>query len=101
MPSKDELVELLSMKFGYSFEKAPETAERLLSANKKIQDAFIDYLKDKTVSPLTIEGYDMKFFMQKYKMSAVAALLSLDWIIREPERAKKIIKRGYDRVILK
>ncbi len=34
--------------------------------------------------------------MELHKMNPIAAFLTLDWLIREPEQAIESLKHGYD-----
>ena len=40
-------------------------------------------------------GFSLSGMMEKYKMTFPAALLTMDWIIKEPEIAIKAIKASF------
>ena len=48
-----------------------------------------------------VEGFTVMYFMQEHGMNVIAALLTLSWLLVEPEKAKKVIARGYDRVCIR
>ena len=42
----------------------------------------------------TVEGFKLSELNQKFDMTYPAALLTIDWLIKEPERAMRSINRG-------
>jgi hypothetical protein len=43
---------------------------------------------------ITVDGFSLLSLKKQYKMSYPAALLSIDWLIKEPQIASQAIKRG-------
>ncbi len=71
-----------------------EMAQKIEKANKKIYNAVIDYIEKGIEPTISVEGYSCKHLMQQFNMSVIAALLTLDWLLREPEPAKQAILDG-------
>lgn len=71
-----------------------EMAQKIEKANKKIYNAVIDYIEKGIEPTISVEGYSCKQLMQQFNMSVIAALLTLDWLLREPELAKQAILDG-------
>lgn len=71
-----------------------EMAQKIEKANKKIYNAVIDYIEKGIKPTISVEGYSCKQLMQQFNMSVIAALLTLDWLLREPELAKQAILDG-------
>lgn len=80
----------------YGIDKANshEMAQKIESANKKIYNAVVDYLEKGIEPTISVEGYSCKLLVEQLGMSVVAALLTLDWLMREPIEAKQAIKDG-------
>lgn len=72
-----------------------EMVQRIQNSNKKIYDAIEDYLKSGREPILKVSGYTCQQLKKKYpQMNTIAALLTLDWLLREPEEAEKAISEG-------
>ena len=71
-----------------------EMAQKIEKANKNIYNTVIDYIEKGIEPTISVEGYSCKQLMQQFNMSVIAALLTLDWLLREPELAKQAILDG-------
>ena len=61
-------------------------------------------MKDKLVSDqreedIEVEGYSVAVLQAEYGMSFNGAMRTLDWLRREPARAKKALAEGYDCIV--
>ena len=92
-------VQKLVSEIGYKPEKAREVVTKLGRCDPKIQDAFHSWMRGNEISDVEVHGYSVSTFVDEYGMTPVAALLTLDWLIREPEIASQAIDEGYDFVI--
>ncbi len=78
----------------------PESAAMVTSSNlSKLTGRFLRaidrWLVDETESDLDSHGYSSKELMARFKgMTYPAAVLTLDWLEREPEKAKRTIEQG-------
>lgn len=88
----------LTAEFGYSPNYAPIVAQKLLNCAAPIKTAFEQWWQTGELPALEIEGYTFKELICDYKQKSVAAFLTLDWLVREPELAKSSLRRGYDSV---
>ncbi len=86
--TQKELEKILADEFGYNSKEAEVSAEDLLKAGADLQEAFEHYRKDKTIDYIVVEGYTIETIMKIHKMEFPGALLALDWLRREPEKAK-------------
>ncbi|OGM28470.1 hypothetical protein A2962_05430 [Candidatus Woesebacteria bacterium RIFCSPLOWO2_01_FULL_39_61] len=43
-----------------------------------------------------VEGFTPQRLMDEHGMNTTAAIFTLDWLLREPERAKESLTRGHD-----
>mgnify|MGYP003466774528 CR=1 FL=1 len=93
--------------------KTEEIKELLVARGYSQKNAGLVALEIKTLEPSLIplwekwvananscenceaEGYSIKFFMEKQRMTYPAALLTIDWLIKEPNKAKEALKERY------
>lgn len=50
-------------------------------------------------STTAIEGYTVDSLMKEKGLEFVASILTLDWLSRDPDTAKKAIEEGYDKIL--
>lgn len=55
-----------------------------------------DFLSKGTRPKYKVGDWSVKRLMKKRGMNEVAALLSLDWLVKEPEKASASLAKGYD-----
>jgi len=93
------LLPRLIEEFGYSKENAAEVVDDLSNCSEQIISAFLRWWNTGVLPDIEIEQYNVSRLRKEYGMNPIAALLSLDWLIKEPEEAKAALKRGYDEII--
>lgn len=79
---------------GVPQDQTDELARKLAKTNPVIYGAFMTCVKGGATPNLCIEGYTCKGLMKELGLSITGALLTMDWLIREPENAKKAIGEG-------
>ena len=79
---------------GVPKDQTEELAQKLAETNHMIYGAFMTCIKEGTTPDLCIEGYTCKGLMKELGLSITGALLTMDWLLREPEEAKQAIKEG-------
>lgn len=77
-----------------SKDQIQELSQMILKTDPIILRAFEAFIYEGTEPDLCIENYTCKGLMQEYGLSLTGALLTLDWLLREPEEAKQAIKDG-------
>ena len=88
----DEYGQLLHERFSIPVQDLPQILLKLNNANQEIKRAFLDVLQNKEVD-LTIEQISYELLTNDLKMTPLAALLTLDWLMREPEKALKSFRK--------
>ena len=78
----------------YPEKQAILVASNLQTLDPTLKDGLISWLTDQTETDYLIEGFKLSELKQKFDMTYPAALLTMDWLIKEPELAKKSIQRG-------
>jgi hypothetical protein len=96
--NQEELLPRLISEFHYPPKGAQLVAEKLSVSKPEIQSAFLYFWNTGELPLIEVEGYTVKQLETEHGMKPIAALLTLDWLLREPEKAKASLKRGHDRV---
>lgn len=93
MNTKD-LIELL-LERGYDGRSAQLVASELLQLCEPLLPLFESWLSDTDCQKdYCAEGYSISSLMKERNMTYPAALLTMDWIIKEPQNALRSLKRG-------
>ena len=71
-----------------------QTADKVERMDERIKNVFEEWVENGTIPTLEIEGWNYNSLISKFKMRPVAAFLALDWLMRDPEKASKALKRG-------
>jgi hypothetical protein len=96
MMQENELIPRLISEFGYPPNGAKLVADKLMNSSPEIQESFVQFWETGEVSLLTVEGYSVSSLGEEHGMNPIAGFLTLDWLIREPEKAKASLRRGHD-----
>ena len=89
----DKLVKFLAE------EKYPEfmiekTADKIEFFSPVVAEVFDNWSKNKSQPDISIEGFAFKDLITKWDMNPVGAFITLDWLLREPEKAKRALNKG-------
>ena len=92
--NEQEYTDLL-MKRGYIERFAKLVAGELVSIDARLQPLLDRWVKDPAdQGDYAAEGYSLQAFVANDGMEYPAALLTMDWLLKEPEAAKASLKRG-------
>lgn len=90
-----ETIKNILIERGYPEKPATLVAEKLAHISPSLKPSLDAWLKDGKETDESAEGFSTSSLMQKQKgMTYPAALLSIDWLLREPQKAKTIIEKG-------
>lgn len=90
MNTRDKLINR-----GYPIHAAEVTTSKLNSLTGVYAQARDKWLEDSHETDMESHGYTISGLMQRFKgMTYPAALLSIEWIDREPEKAIFFIEKG-------
>lgn len=87
-------IEDILMKRGYPEKQAFSVANDLQEIDASLQDALQRWLSQEEETDFQIEGFKLSELKQKFDMTYPAVLLTMDWLIKEPELAIQSINRG-------
>ncbi|MDO4197075.1 MAG: hypothetical protein Q4D33_13125 [Prevotellaceae bacterium] len=79
---------------GYSVAGAETASADLVSISDSLKPLLESWLSDGMETDYESNGITVKGIMAKFGMKYPAALLSVDWVIRDPKTAIAVIKRG-------
>lgn len=90
-----ETIKKILIDRGYPEKPAILVAEKLAHISSSLKPALDTWLKDGKETDETAEGFSTSSLMAKKPgMTYPAALLSIDWLLREPQKALAIIEKG-------
>lgn len=90
-----ENIKKILIERGYPEKAAETTASNIAKLSGEMKAAFQTWLNSSKETDLEAYGYTISGLMNRFKgMAYPAALLTIDWLKREPETAKKAIERG-------
>ena len=96
MKNLDDIKEDLINKLNLSENICSEIIEKFKKAAPEIQEGLFNYLKTGEIANKPeIHGFSPRILHERGE-TITGALLSMDWLIREPKEALPVIKRGRD-----
>ena len=78
----------------YPVHMIERTASKLENLQPIVAAALENWISKGDFPLLTVDDYSFSSLVSDYGMKPIGALLTLDWLIRDPERAKQSLKRG-------
>lgn len=87
----DEIKEVLIQR-GYNKTDAELMARELVLIDSHLNEPLELWLELKEESEVEVKGISLKKLMQRNKLTYPAALLSVDWIYKEPDIALSVLK---------
>ena len=94
--SEDKIKAVLEGELGYTkqqFDAVVEDLKDLSPELKSLFERWIENREDK--GDFEAHGFSVSGLMEKFKMNFVAAILTMDWIVKEPDGAVKAIKASF------
>ena len=89
---KNNVTKILTEREGYSQKSALLLADECQNISEELLPLLEKWLQDASAKQdFTVQGYSLLNMMQQREMHYVAALLDIDWLIKEPEKAKPVI----------
>lgn len=79
---------------GYSEKSANLVLNELAQLSAPLNDYLVEWIETGTCKDYAVDGFSIFDFQKNRKMKYPAALLTMDWLIKEPEKAKESLKRG-------
>ena len=94
---REDIVSRLITELGYTTKEAELSARDLQSSAAPVQVAFNKWWEGRGLDPhLEVQGYTLEKLTNDYGFNPIAALLTMDRLIREPDEAIEALNEGYD-----
>jgi hypothetical protein len=90
------LEERLTRDFGYPPNGARAVASRLTAMTGPVDEAFRSWWATGVTPEIEIEGFTVDRLREEHGMNEIAALLTLDWLNRDPIAAAASLHKGHD-----
>ena len=91
---EDKQILNILIKEGYPEFMHEKTILKIKNFSEQVSSAFKQWIIDNTEPDITIEGYSYKYLVNSMKMQPIGAFITLDWLIREPIKAKSALMQG-------
>lgn len=89
---KNSITKILTEREGYTQKRAVLLSNECQNLSRELNPLLEQWLQDSDVKiDFTIQGYSLLDMMSRRKMQYLAALLDIDWLIKEPDKAKPVI----------
>lgn len=98
MLTREALTEKLISEFNYSVHGAESLAGNILNLTGKFRSAAEKYLADGTKTEFYAEGYSLSGLMKQRGFNYLNALSVIDWLMKEPENARKALSAPIHRI---
>ena len=79
---------------GYPEFMRENTYAKIVNFQPEIAGAFEEWMTSGASPTIAIEGFDFNYLVKEMKMKAIGAFITLDWLLREPEQAKRALQQG-------
>lgn len=79
---------------GYSGAAGKMMSDKLSSVNPKFTEGIKKWLDSGEETEYEIYGIKLSELKNKFDLTYAAAILSMDWLLREPEKAKQSFLQG-------
>ena len=93
MIEKSKIIEILKSE-DYPEFMYENTYNKITRFHESIAKAFISWLNYHVTPDIMIEGYSYDVLTNQMNMKPVGTFITLDWLIRDPKKAKQALKRG-------
>lgn len=94
MDTEKILLDRLKNEFGYPDYMLTNTVAKIMAMNPELKKDFDTWFEKGILSDRIIEGYTLAKLVSDYGMNTVGAFLTMDWLVREPDFAKKALQSG-------
>lgn len=85
---------LLKNKVGYNYARAVRIYDQLTDADEDLQIAAVNWISSNEEPLFEAEGWSVGRLMTELGMNALAAILTIDWLRKDPKTAIVAINDG-------
>lgn len=91
---EDKQILDILIKEGYPEYMHEKTILKIRNFSEQVSTAFKQWIIDNNDPDITIERYSYKYLVNSMKMQPIGAFITLDWLIRDPIKAKSALMQG-------
>ena len=92
--SNDEVLKRLMANHGYTEAGAVSAAKKIANLTQSLRDPFRKFWEsNQYADALEVNGFALHTLVEKCDGNVVGAFLAVDWLMREPEVAKKFLEK--------
>lgn len=89
-----EKIKQVLLERGYTDKQVNTVINDLLAMDVSLKEGFSLWIESEKETDYTIKGITLSDLKKKFNMTYPAALLTMDWVIKEPKEAIECINRG-------
>ena len=89
-----DLIQSTLIKGGYPEKQAFAVAKDLMAVALPLQPLLQSWISEGTETDFTADRFSILELKKRFNMTYPAALLSIDWVLKDPEIAVRAISRG-------
>lgn len=93
MIEKSKIIELLRLE-GYPEFMHEKTVAKIQNFQDIIAIEFTNWVEKNASPEISIEGYSYSFLVNHMNMQPIGAFITLDWLLRDPQKAKAALLKG-------
>lgn len=90
---RNRIIEILKEQ-GYPTFMLEKTADKVENLSQPLKESFSKWVESGIEPSFSIKEYSYRTLIEKFNMKPVGAFITLDWIMREPEKAIESITKG-------
>lgn len=93
MMEKSRIIEILKNE-GYPEFMHENTYQKITRFHATIASSFSSWIEEEVTPNISVEGYSFDYLVKKMNMQPIGAFITLDWLLREPQKAKNTLANG-------
>lgn len=92
---ESKILSVLIDRMGYTQEVAFQVEKEILNLDSKLKEVFDAWLETgEEFADTSVRGFSLGDLKKDYEMNFIAAILTLDWLIKSPEEAEISLQEG-------
>lgn len=89
-----ERIKEVLLERGYTVKQVNAVIHDLMIIDESLKEGFLLWIESEKETNYTIQGIALSELKNKFSLTYPAALLTMDWLIKEPKKAIENINRG-------
>lgn len=98
LDEKEEIALRLQNEFGYGRPGSTKVAEIIATLHEQIAESFAIWWESGLVPEIEVEGYSVTRLQTEHNMNPIAAFLTLNSLLRNPDKILPSLRKGHDQI---